>query len=545
MMNTPQNSIQTWRWATTWSIVILLLSCVPYLIATLTAPDGWHFAGILVNPLDGHSYLAKMRQGQGGNWLFHLTYTPEPHEGAFIFTFYLLLGHLAALTVLPPILIFHAARLAAGFFLLQTALRFIVKVAPHPAEQKLAFVLLLSASGLGWLGIIFGAFPIDLWVPEAFTPYSLYANPHFPLGMALMLIILQRVVWPPDRPGLSSAAISQIGWTGLIALILALILPFALLTVWAILALYLIWLYFIRRCLPWTQIWPTLSAGLFPAPVILYDYWVSSANPILAGWGVQNVTPAPSLLNLGLGYGLIGLLAIGGGWRIIRDETNWSETALKPGLWLVFMWAVVTILLIYAPFALQRRLITGLHVPVCILAAIGLRRGLAQYKFKPRRQRQLTTAVVTLSALGSIFVWSLPLLNLRQSPNDSPLTALFFMRQEEIVAFDWLRDHTAPDDVILASPRVGMFVPGQIGARAFYGHPFETVEAGVKQAVAEAFYRGEEVIPPTVDFIIYGPSERALANQAQSEGGLNPPIILENYPIVFSTEEVVVYKITD
>ena len=78
-----------WRWAIRWSVILVGLSCVPYIIAIFMAPEGWHFAGILVNPYDGQSYLAKMRQGFDGNWLFHLTYTPEPHEGVYIYLFYL------------------------------------------------------------------------------------------------------------------------------------------------------------------------------------------------------------------------------------------------------------------------------------------------------------------------------------------------------------------------------------------------------------------------------------------------------------------------
>ena len=40
----------------------------------------------------------------------------------------------------------------------------------------------------------------DLWVPEAFVHYSLVANPHFPLAMALMLIIFGQVLDAPSGP---------------------------------------------------------------------------------------------------------------------------------------------------------------------------------------------------------------------------------------------------------------------------------------------------------------------------------------------------------
>jgi len=521
-MKNSQITPQEWRWAVAWSIAILLLSCVPYIIAALTAPDGWQFAGILVNPFDGHSYLAKIRQGLEGNWLFHLTYTPEPHAGAFIFTFYLALGHLAALLHLSPILIFHLARLVAGLCLLLVAFRFIAWVTPHFQERRLAFALLLSASGLGWLGVIFGAFPIDLWVAEAFVPYSLYANPHFPLAMALMLIIFQNVEG-------STFHVQRLTFIGLAALALALTLPFALLTVWAVLAVFLAWLYITSRRLPWPQIWLTLGVGLFSAPVIIYDYWISITNPILAGWSAQNITAVPSVINLLLGYGLVGLLAVIGGWLITRQSTpeTWS------GEWLVFWWAVSGVILLYLPFDLQRRLITGLHIPLCILAAIGLRRGLANSQLKLSQRRQLTAIVLTVGALGTLFVWSLPLLATLQSPSESETTALLFMRQEEVAAFTWLRENTTAAEVVLASPRLGMFIPGQTGTRVFYGHPFETIEAKNKKAMAEAFYRGEiQKVTPAVDFIIYGPTEQALGQ----------PKNLANWPVVFSANNLVVYK---
>lgn len=519
-MKETQITSQEWRWAVGWSVGLVLLSCLPYLIAAATAPAGWQFAGILVNPYDGNSYLAKIQQGMTDDWLFHLTYTPEPHEGAFIFTFYLALGHLGALLGLPPIWMFHLARVAGGLTLLLVAFRFIASITPQFQERRLAFGLMLSASGLGWLGAVFGAFPIDLWVPEAFVPYSLYANPHFPLAMMLMLVILQQVIQPRPFNLYNRQFIS----VSLATLALSLILPFAVFTTAAVLLVFLVWLYFRRRCLPWPHIWLTFSVGLFSAPIILYDFWVYTSNPILAGWSAQNITAAPAVLNLLLGYGLVGVLAIAGGWWIVRRRAETGE-------WLVFWWAVTSLVLLYLPFDLQRRLITGLHLPLCILAAIGLQRWLTKSSIKPGQRRLITTGVVAISALGTLFVWSLPLLATRQSPETFEPTSLLFIRPEEAAAFDWLRKNVTPDSVILASPRLGMFIPGQTGARVFYGHPFETIAAKEKKAQVEAFYRGEvETVTPPVDFILYGPEERKLGQ----------PQNLADWPVVFSTNNLLI-----
>jgi hypothetical protein len=317
---------------------------------------------------------------------------------------------------------------------------------------------------------------------------------------------------------------------GLSALALALTLPFALLTVWAVLAVFLSWLYVTNRRLPWPQIWLTLSVGLFSAPVIVYDYWVSTSNPILAGWSAQNITSAPPPLDLLLGYGLIGLLALGGGWLVARQRPLQPES----GEWLVFWWAATSLVLLYLPFDLQRRLITGLHLPLCILAAIGLLRWLPHIGFKPSQRRPIATMVVIVGALGTLFVWALPLLATRQSPGTSETTALLFIRPEEAAAFAWLRENATAADVVLASPRIGLFIPGQSGTRTFYGHPFETIEAKPKKAIVEAFYRGDiQVISPAVDFIIYGPTERQLGQ----------PKNLAGWPVVFSVDNLAIYKV--
>ena len=47
------------------------------------------FGGCILLVEDCYSYLAKMRQGAEGAWLFHIAYTPEPHSGTLFFLFHL------------------------------------------------------------------------------------------------------------------------------------------------------------------------------------------------------------------------------------------------------------------------------------------------------------------------------------------------------------------------------------------------------------------------------------------------------------------------
>ncbi len=504
-----------WRWTLIWAAVIVAVSCLPYLVAWVATPSGYQFGGILVNPLDGNSYLAKMRQGWAGAWQFHLTYTPEPHAGAYIFLFYLGLGHIARLTGLPLILVYHVARVLAGLALLITFYAFLARITGDRRERRLAFWLVGISAGLGWLGTALGAFPIDLWVPEAFAFFSLLSNPHFPLAMALMLIIVMGVVWPSPR-------ILRRLVPGLAALALALIQPLALAAVYATLALYLLLSRGRDRSWPLAGLTAAVGVALFSGPVLLYDYWVYTTNPALSAWAAQNVTPAPSVLNLILGFGLVGLLAIPGGVMVIRQH-DWNGLALLP-------WSVSTLVMVYVPLALQRRLLTGLGLPLAMLAAIGLNRWLLP-RLTVGRARLVAGLTVSFSALGSLFLLAVLTLGVLNRDGQSSLFARLYLSQDEAIAMQWLLIH-AQGEVVLATPRTAMLLPGRAGVRVFAGHPFETIDAEAKQAQAEAFFRGELSAAEWqklreqyhIRYVFVGPAERALGGGSGYLGELTPAL---------------------
>jgi hypothetical protein len=489
-MTAPLVSRAEWRWVAFWSLALLALLTLPYALALWLTPPGWQFSGFLLNPLDGHSYLAKMDQGFRGGWQFYLSFSPEPHEGVYVFTFYLALGHVARLLGWPILPVFHAARLLAGAILLPIVYRFIAAVTPHRTERRLAFILALFTAGVSWLGLALGGLPIDLWVTEAFIHLSLYSNPHFTLGLTLMLLIFI-IILPGQLTAPRAAALAVIAFS------LAVIMPFGAITASVVLLVYTAWRFFAAgRRLPMPEIWLTLGVGVSAAPVIFYQGWISFTDPMVIGWSAQNITAAPPPLDVLTGFGLTGLLAIGGGWHIIRRREN------RPGEWLALLGAVTAIVLLYTPFALQRRLIFGLHLPLCLLATISLSRQL---------RGKATALAVIIGLLGMMMAGGLPLVGVLRSPEQYKPAQMLYLRQDEAAALAWLRAHAGRDTVILASPRVGMVVPGQTGARAFYGHPFETVRATDKLAQLNAFYRGElEAVSPPVDYIFYGPSEQVV-----------------------------------
>ena len=80
----------------------------------------------------------------------------------------------------------------------------------------MAFLLVSLGSGFGWLGLV--GFTSDFWVAEAYPFLASYSNPHFILGLALILSIII----------LSENHDHYLKWPGIffLSLALSIILPF-------------------------------------------------------------------------------------------------------------------------------------------------------------------------------------------------------------------------------------------------------------------------------------------------------------------------------
>ena len=182
-----------WRWVLVYGLIALSLANAPILLgAALSTPEN-QFGGSVYNVEDTNSYLAKMKLGADGRWLFRLVHTPEDSQETLLFTFYLLLGKFARLTGLPPVWAFHLARLASGAVLFVTVYLFCAHWTAALAVRRAAFLLATFGSGLGWLFILLGRpdwgglLTLDLIQPEAYVFLSTYAAPHIPLAVACVL----------------------------------------------------------------------------------------------------------------------------------------------------------------------------------------------------------------------------------------------------------------------------------------------------------------------------------------------------------------------
>lgn len=492
-----------WRWVFISSVILLVLITVPFVWAYAVAGTDAQFMGVLVQPIDGASYQAKMRQGLEGGWLFRLPYTPEPHQGVFLFTFYLAMGHLAATLNLPTITIFHAARLVGAMLMFVSIYRFVADWTSSVEQRRLSWSLAVLGAGFGWIALLFEhATPDLLTVPEAFPLQAAYANAHFPWALAAAMVLAHVLVTKclledDVYPGLNLESIGLAAAT----VLLVSTSPFVLVPIGVGFAAMVGWLAWRQRTFPRRELAWGLVVLVFGMPFVLYNaYAISSRNPVIQIWMSQNITPSPPVWDYLIAFGPLLILAVAGIAPLRR--------VFQPGDVFLLGWLVSGALLLYAPIGLQRRFTMGLIIPLSIYAARGLWRVII-----PRlaeRRRGLAVALTFAAFMPTTVIAIVAPMMVSVSLSQGNGGEYFIARSEE-EALLWLEEN-APGAVVLASPGVSHYLP-VFGARPVYGHPYETLNAEAREEAVFEFFSGEDcsvLRDEPVDYIWVGPREREL-----------------------------------
>nr|BAL58016.1 hypothetical conserved protein [uncultured Chloroflexota bacterium] len=508
-------------------MILLTITSLPYLYgAWLSSPER-SFSGFVIGLEDGNSYLAKMNLGRSGYWLFRLVYTPEPHQGALFFLYYLLLGKVAGLTGLSNVLVLHLSRLFTIPFGLLAFYYFAAYFTPpvfpvsdnQPVRQRqLASLIFGFTGGLGWLWLIMGGsaqlgqMPVDLWVPDASFFLSALTYPHLPLAQGLLLILvvsgLEFVENGRLRPGLAAAACG---------LAVSLIHPHTLPVIGLIFGLYIL-----RENYPQPSSLIRKMARLLlitapSTPYLVYVLVVFTRNPAFVAWRVQSLTFSPAPVHYLLGFGLTLALAIPGlklTWTLTTPQNRFLQ-----------VWLLSVPFLVYLPLALQRRFLDGYQAPLAILAATGLLWLLEKFARPGWNKAGLGLSLVVMSLTNLLLVVG-ALVTVARQPYP------VFIPTDQVKAGRWLAQQS-PQAVVLAWYTTGNYLPTVADVRSFVGHGPETINSAAKQQQVNTFFnpttndawRLELLRRFKVRYLFYGPAEQAL-------GEFNPesvPYLVKRY----------------
>ena len=469
------------RWAAYAAAIIMLATCLPYLFGLAITPSGSYYSGFLANPDEHNVYLSLMRQAHDGAFLFSDLFTSEPQQGRVINVLWLALGLFARLTYLPPPIVYHLARVIAGWLLLMAIYCLAAQVLSSLGARRAALVLAGTASGFGWLWAAGPGQPnpIDygpgLIMPEAITFLTLLLNPLFACSVFL-LIVLYLAAAHAFTTGAARAAVLA----GAAGLVLGNIHSYDVIPAAAVLGVFLAYLLVTRRAGGRAVLLALLIAAI-AAPALLYQLWLQRTGEISILVKAVNQPPSPEPLYVALGFGLPLALAAVGLLRAVRGS-DWAR--------LLALWLVLGGVLVYAPIPFQRKLIEGLHVPLCVLAALSFD---DIWPVRPRRAAVLAVLFVALSLPSNALFVRRGMRDLVENNRKylANLMPPLYLNADQRAALAYLDSRAKRTDVLLANSMLSNYVPSLSGIRVYVGHWSETPNFGRKLGDYAGFLRAE------------------------------------------------------
>jgi len=534
-----------------YAILILLLTSIPYVIAfqatsSQTPVRLWSFSGFLFGVEDGNSYIAKMRRGMEGEWLFRSPYSGMEQRGLLAFFPYYLLGKLAGGTASHEqlVILFHWFRIGASLLCVYATYLFLREFLESVFFKRVALVVITLGGGLGWIALLFqtNAFlPLEFFSPEAFGFLSLYGLPHLSLARALLLFALveylhlwrdtdkrkrNSIIW---RLGLFwlGAGLSQPIHAGILAIVI--FLHLAAMVIVSRLNSY--------RKPDWRdvkRIIPSVILASLPVLILLaYTSVGFFTEPYLKIWALQNRLPTPHISLYLLSYGWLVPLLIGG---VYRARLLNREKRL-----LLFIWMGSAFVLIFTPISIQRRLIEGVWVVIIVFSFLFLESLSAALR---QWSRQIGL-ILLLFSLPSSFI--LLAGGIRSGMSFS--TPIFFPAGH-VAGLEFLnQQREAKNAIVLASYQTSNALPAYAFVRVIIGHGPESPNNDVIAEDVERFFqaktpdsfRREFIRQHRIDYIIWGAAEKELGDwQPSLESYLTP--LYENQELTIF--EVVRAKIT-
>ncbi len=541
-----------WLWPVVTSLVLILVTSVPYLYGLWTTPPDKVFSGILYNVHDTAQYLSWMREAQT-SLLIENRLTSEPNPAIFFNLHWWLPGRLAGLLGLSAMQVYHLYRLVTIPFCVTIIYWLAGLLLSDRRQQIFAFLLTIFGAGLGWiwvvhkyaLGLADVAFPTDIYTAPGNTFYTFLVSPHLTLSLGLTLWAI----------GLAFQAYRRQSWSyalaaGGVSLFLGMGHIYDLVTVWAVLGGFgaLILLRDGPRQTRKTFLLLT-SVVLLSLPAAAYfGYLSSNTNPIwqqaLAQYDNLNAfTPDPPHLLILLGLPLIISILTFRGFIPLREQ---DDRYLFIGVWFL-----ANFLIIYLPLRFRIMLLAGFQFPLAALTTIALfnyfipwlaergelRLGARSVQIGSGAKRWLPAMLLLFVLPANLYIFGWRMLDMHR--HDYP----FFLYRDDLTALAWLEANADREDVVLTSFTIGHYLPGLTGVRPFLSNAVMTANFVEKSRLVKQFFTAETTDAErcdlltryNIDYIVYGEAERALGDFEPAGSGLFQP--------VFTSERTGVYAV--
>ncbi|MDR3707285.1 MAG: hypothetical protein P4L33_03215 [Capsulimonadaceae bacterium] len=306
---------------------------------------------------------------------------------------------------------------------------------------------------------------IDAWQPEAFTFFNILTSALFCASTLLIVAVIFLLLRADERKSSRDAV-----FAGLCALLLANIHTYDILHIASAWGTYLVARSLAERRVDWSAWGRAAMAGAICSPAAAYQLYLFRTDPVFhARVGVM--TLSPSFAAYVLGYGptlLFAVLALAlflgcqGFRRIWRNESTFL---------MLSCWVIATFVLIYAPCSFQRKMIMGIHIPLCLLG--GSATAYAGQACAIRLKRIPAFLVPLFVVALSVPVSLTNIANLIRDMNSQKLCRSFLTADDQRL-FNWISRNTRPSDSLIGDPSLMLFVPAYCDRDVWCGHWGET-----------------------------------------------------------------------
>lgn len=260
----------------------------------------------------------------------------------------------------------------------------------------------------------------------------------------------------------------------------------------AVWAAYLMLRWAMGRRFPLAEVRLAFVAAAVAAPSVAYMAWLYLAEPVFKK-RADVPTPSPLLWQYLMGYGLLLPLALGG--ALLLHKRGAAKGAAFEGdrlrVLLPVGWAVVAIPLAYLPFAFQRKLIMGGHLPLALLAGLAVAE-LARRAVVRRPQAAGWVAallLLPLSITNVLFFLRDAQVALKENLSSTGTHPVYWP-EELIRSYQRVERETPKDAALLTWPTHGVIAPLYAGRAVYAGHWGETPQFADRFTEARQFYGG-------------------------------------------------------
>lgn len=531
------------------AVAICIITAAPFIYGQLNAPaDSIYTPNFHRTSGDTYVYMSMIEEARQGALTFHNLFTSEAHPPLLLNPLWWILGFLARFFTLDTGWWMQIARAALIFVSVPTIYLTIALFVKKYSIRCLSLILAATVSGLGYFyyrlvdpsilpnifTINFYSTPTDIWLSEAHPLLMFLASPHFQLSLICLLFAFIFFYL-----GMTGGPKRYLVYSGLFNLALAIFHPYE--------TVFILFITLSFTCI--LIFWPNTgwkkSSGLLArfaltvlvaAPGLLYQVYIFYGQPVFRSWAWQSITTSPDYPLYLWGFGIFVPLAVIGAVVMFRR--------FNQGYAFLLTWLIATIPLLYSPFPFNRRFIEGIFVPLGIIGAIAIVAAYEKISVRPPWKRHLfflVTAIVLFIAIAptNFYNWW-SFLEVQRLYQVVP----FYLPRDERASMEWIKNNTAPGEVILSSHIAGFLIPAFTARPVYLGHDLQTAYFAQKKPLVEWFFQDNSDDDGHKDFleqnniayVYYGPNERIA-------GGFNPDTkdYLEK---VYEEGKVAIYQVT-